>query len=215
MVTGLFLWVLPGSWNIPSGTYAHLQGLFELAPWLFLFLIPSITMRLFSEEYKSSTIELLITRPVKESQIVLGKYLAAIVLLIVALLPTLIYFYSVGHMTSPNWIIDTGSVWGSFFALLMLGATYAAIGIFASSITDNQIIAFIISLSLSFFFYAAFDLISEIPGLTNSLKHISYLGIESHYQAFSRGVIDSRDLLYFGSVIFFFLALTKWRIAKR
>ncbi len=215
MVTGLFLWVLPGSWNIPSGTYAHMQGFFELGPWLFLFLIPAITMRLFSEEYKSSTIELLITRPVREYQIVLGKYLAALLLLIIALAPTLIYFYSVGRMASPVWNIDTGAIWGSYFALLMLGATYTAIGTFASSLTDNQITAFILSLSLSFFFYAAFDLISAIPGLTGLLKYLSHLGMESHYQAFSRGVIDSRDLLYFASVILFFLALTKWRIAKR
>lgn len=172
-------------------------------------------MRMLAEEFKSGTMELILTRPVSELRVVMGKYLAATSLIVAALAPTLIYFYSVYQMADPQGNVDTGAIWGSYIALFMLGASYAAIGLFASSVTDNQIIAFILALLISFFFYAAFDLIATIPGMQSTLGFVAYLGIESHYQSFSRGVVDSRDLLYFGSIIVFFLLLSTWKISRR
>src|SRR6056297_3528900 len=143
LVNGFFLWLFPGQLNIPENGYATLSPLFFLSPWLFLFLVPSITMKLLAEEKQNGTIDLLFTRPLTEMQIIMAKYLAGLSLVLLSLLPTLIYFYSVSQLGSPPGNIDTGGTWGSYIGLFFLGGIYTAIGIFASAITDNQIVAFI------------------------------------------------------------------------
>jgi ABC-2 type transport system permease protein len=214
-LTGLFLWVFPGQYNILDSGYAQLNGLFSLAPFLYLFLIPAITMRLFAEEKRMGTIELIYTRPIGKLQIVGAKYLAGMLLVVVSLLPTLFYFASVYIMAEPVGNVDTGAFWGSFIGLLFLAAVYVAIGIFTSACTSNQIIAFVFAVTLSFGFYFGFDLISSLilSGTTQTV--VSSFGINSHYASMSRGVIDSRDVVYFLSVIFLFLLTTRWIIRAK
>jgi ABC-2 type transport system permease protein len=212
---GLFLWVFKGNLNIMDNGYATLESLFILAPWIFLFLIPAITMRTFAEEKKSRTIELLLSRPLSDMQIILAKYFAAIVLILLSILPTLIYFYSVSRLGSPPGNIDSGGTWGSYIGLLFLAGIYAAIGIFISSLTENQIVAFIISLLLCFLFYIGFDYLSSLDIFGGISTFIVKLGINEHYRSMSRGVIDTRDMLYYISVIFIFLLLTKIVLQSR
>lgn len=215
VTTALFLWVIPGSWNIPMSGYATLDGFFELAPWLYLFLIPAITMKTFAEEYRSGTIELIFTRPISTTKIILSKYLAAGTQLLIILIPTFIWFYSVSAMAQPQGNIDFGAIWGSYIALLLLGSCYAAIGMFGSSLTDNQVVAFIITLALCFFMYSGFDLLGSAPGINSVTGYMTSFGIESHYQSMSRGLIDSRDVLYFLSVIIFFILLTRFVLKRK
>ena len=167
LVTGLFLWIFPGNYNIPDNNYATLQGLFTLAPWLYLFLVPAITMRMFADEKRSGTIEILLTRPLADFQLVMAKFLAGLVLVVFSLLPTLLYFLSVYLLGNPVGSIDTGATWGSFMGLFFLATIYVAIGIFASSLTDNQIVSFIFGMSLSFIFYLGFEFVAsaEVPYL--------------------------------------------------
>lgn len=195
--------------------YATLDPLFALAPWIFLFLVPAITMRMFAEEKKSGTIELLFTRPVSEWQIVFSKFFAAWLLVIISLLPTLIYYISVYMLGSPVGNIDTGGTWGSYLGLIFLGGIYAALGVFSSSITDNQIVAFIVAVLFSFIFYLGFGLFATIFSQGEIVYAIEKLGIEYHYQSISRGVIDSRDLIYFAAVIFIFLYSTRYQLISR
>lgn len=215
LTTSLFLWVIPGNWNIPGSGYAVLDGLFELAPWLFLFFVPAITMKLFSDEYRSGTMELIITRPVKEHTVVIAKYMATLTLLALTLIPTFIWVKSVSFMAQPAGNIDTGAITGSYIALFLLGSSYASIGIFGSSLTDNQVVAFLISLALSFLVYSGLGLLGSAPGINAVTGYMENLGIEQHYLSMSRGVIDSRDLLYFASLILFFLSATVIAISKR
>ncbi|MGQ1783997.1 gliding motility-associated ABC transporter permease subunit GldF [Saccharicrinis sp. GN24d3] len=215
VLTGLFLWVIPGEMNILFGGYATLDSLFYLAPWLYLFLVPAVTMRLFAEEKRSGTIELLYTRPLTEFHIVLAKYLAGFTLVVISLLPTLIYFYSVVQLGNPVGNIDYGGTWGSFVGLLFLAGIYVAIGVFCSSLTDNQIVSFVIAVLLCFVFYYGFEALSQLVPGSNSQSLIVYLGIDEHYQSMSRGVIDSRDLLYFISVITLLLFLTRTVMGSR
>ncbi|MDX8340630.1 gliding motility-associated ABC transporter substrate-binding protein GldG [Draconibacterium sp. IB214405] len=205
LVTGLFLWIFPGNYNIPDNNYATLQGLFTLAPWLYLFLVPAITMRMFADEKRSGTIEILLTRPLGDLQLVLAKFLAGLVLVVLSLLPTLLYFLSVYLLGNPVGSIDTGATWGSFMGLFFLATIYVAIGIFASSLTDNQIVSFIFGMSLSFIFYLGFEFVasSEVPYLAEQL--FSWLSINDHYLSISRGVVDMRDILYFIGMAFLFL----------
>jgi ABC-2 type transport system permease protein len=161
LVTGLFLWVFPGAYNIPDNGYATLEGLFSLAPWLYLFLVPAITMRFFADEKRTGTLEILLTRPLSDFQLIFAKFLAGMVLVTFSLLPTLLYFLSVYLLGNPVGSIDTGATWGSFFGLFFLAAIYVAIGIFASSLTDNQIVSFILAMVLSFIFYLGFDFIAS------------------------------------------------------
>lgn len=209
LLTGLFLWVLPGDLNIIYGGYASLESLFYLAPWVYLFLVPAITMRLFADEKKMGTLDLLLTRPISIFKIVLSKYLAGLVLVLISLLPTLLYVFSIVRLGNPIGNIDMGGTWGSYIGLFFLASVYVAIGIFASSLSDNQIVAFVIAVVLSFVFYAGFDSLAELPGLKSISENIRLLGIDSHYSSLSRGVIDSRDLIYFVSIVFFFVYLTK------
>jgi ABC-2 type transport system permease protein len=195
--------------------YATLEALFMLAPWIFLFLIPAITMRTFAEEKKSRTMELLLSRPLSDMQIVLAKYLAAMVLVVLSILPTLIYFYSVGRLSSPPGNIDSGGTWGSYAGLLFLAGIYAAIGVFVSSLTENQIVSFIISLLLCFMFYIGFDYLSSLDIFSGISAFVVRLGINEHYLSMSRGVLDTRDMLYYFSVIIIFLLLTKIVLQSR
>ncbi len=212
LVLGLFLWVFPDS-SILNYGYAGLDSLFNTAPYLFMFLIPAITMRSLAEERKEGTFELLLTRPLADWQIVLGKYLAGLLLVFFALVPTLIYYYSVSALGSPQGNIDTGGVIGSYIGLFMLGAIFCAIGLFASSISKNQIIAFTIAVFLCFFFYNGFDSLSQLLSL-QSLS-LESLGITEHYESVSRGVLDTRDLSYFVILTGLFICLTLFVLIRQ
>jgi len=215
LANGLFLWVFKGNLNIPDSGYATLESLFILAPWVFLFLVPAITMRMFAEEKRIRTIELLLTRPLADMQVVLAKFMSAFILVILSIIPTLIYFLSVSRLGAPPGNIDTGATWGSYFGLLFLAGIYTAIGIFISSITENQIIAFIFTLLISFIFYIGFDYIASLDIFGSLANVIVKFGINEHYRSVSRGVIDTRDILYYLSVIFIFLLLTKIVLQSR
>lgn len=215
LVNSLFLWVLPVDSNIINFGYSNIDGLFIIGPFVFLFLIPAITMRSFSDEKKSGTIELLVTRPVTDLQIVMAKFLASWTLVFVALLPTLVYFFSVYRLGYPVGNIDTGATWGSYIGLLFLGGAFVSIGIFCSSITDNQIIAFVLSVVVCSFLYIGFELIYTYSIFGNLDLFIKDLGMNAHFTSLSRGVVDSRDVVYFLSVIAIFLMLTKFSIASR
>jgi len=209
LLISLFMWIVPGQFNVIGNGYATLDSLFALAPWVFLFLVPAITMRMFAEEKRSGTLDLLYTRPVSELQIILAKFLASWALVLFSLLPTLIYFWSVSRLGSPQGNMDMGGTWGSYIGLLFLGGIYAAIGIFASSLTGNQIVAFILAVFLSFLMYLGFEYLSGIAGTGSTAFLVSRLGISYHYNSVSRGVIDSRDMLYFAGVILLFIVGTR------
>ena len=212
LVLGLFLWVFPDSSIIDYG-YAGLESLFSVAPFLFMFLIPAITMRSLAEERREGTFELLLTRPLTDWQIVLGKYFASLVLVFFALLPTVVYYYSVYTLGNPQGNIDTGGVIGSYMGLFLLGAAFTAIGLFASSVSKNQIIAFTIAVFVCFFFYSGFDSLSQLLALQNlSLEN---LGITEHYQSVSRGVLDTRDLAYFVIITGLFICLTLFVLIRQ
>ena len=212
VVLGLFLWVFPQSSILDYG-YAGLDSLFSTAPYLFMFLVPAITMRSLAEERREGTFEILLTRPLTDWQIVMGKYLASLLLILFALLPTLVYYYSVYTLGNPQGNIDTGAVIGSYIGLFLLGAGFAAIGLFASSITKNQVIAFVIAVFLCFFFYSGFDSLSQILSLQNLT--LENLGITEHYESISRGVLDTRDLVYFVVLSALFIWLTIFVLLKQ
>lgn len=214
LVLSLFLWVFPDTSILDYG-YASLDSLFNTVPYLFMFLIPAITMRSFSEEKREGTFELLATRPLTDWQIVLGKYFASLTLVLFALLPTLVYYISVYQLGVVVGNIDSGAVIGSYIGLFLLGATFVAIGIFSSSLTKNQIIAFTIAIFLSFFAFSGFDSLSQILSLQSFDSVLINLGINEHYQSISRGVLDSRDLIYFLSMIALFLLITKTILGGR
>lgn len=281
LLTGLFLWVFPN--NILDSGYADLAPLFFIAPWVFLFLVPAVTMRSFSEEKRTGTIEVLLTKPLTELQIVLAKYLASVLLIVVALLPTLVYVWSVDQLSTSvtavpveqvnerwiiffvlaianaigsiiwlwrrgrkrgwnmmgwiiravivlawiglfaivlNWLlfiggIDAGGTWGSYLGLFFLAACFAAVGVFASSITDSQIVAFLIAVFLCFFLYMGFDLIANFDVMGGLEGPIKAIGIQDHYASMSRGVIDLGDVLYHLGAIVIFLLLTRTALQSR
>ena len=218
-VISLFMWIIKNDTNTDSNVldngYANIDPLFTIAPWLFLFLIPAITMRSFADEKRAGTIELLLTRPLTDLQIILAKYFAGFLLVLFALLPTLIYYYSVHQLGSPVGNIDTGGMWGSYIGLLFLGAAFVSIGIFASSISENQVVSFIIALFLCFFIYTGFDFISSFSLFGKVDNLIISLGINSHYISMSRGVIDTRDVIYFISLIAIFVLGTRTVLESR
>ncbi|TXB67071.1 gliding motility-associated ABC transporter permease subunit GldF [Vicingus serpentipes] len=211
----LFLWIFPGETNILDSGYATIAPLFYIAPWVFMFLIPAITMRLFAEESRTGTIELLLTKPLTDFQIVLAKYIAGFSLVLFSLLPTLVYFYSVYNLGAPIGNIDVGGTVGSYFGLLFLGSVFVAIGVFSSAITNNQIISFIVSVFLCFFCFIGFESISSLQLLGPIDDIIIKLGINAHYMSMSRGVIDTRDVIYFLGIIMLFLLFTKTTIGSR
>jgi ABC-2 type transport system permease protein len=214
-IISLFMWVFPGEMNILDAGYANIDTLFVIAPWVFMFLVPAITMRSFADERKSGTIELLLTRPLSDIQIVLAKYLAGITLVLLSLIPTLVYYMSVHLLGNPVGNIDTGGMWGSYIGLFFLSSGFVAIGVFASSITENQIISFIVAVFLCFFFYLGFDSISNLALFGKVDALIIQLGIQEHYISMSRGVIDTRDVVYFLSLAAFFILLTKTVLESR
>lgn len=213
LVNGLFIWVFPGNFNVLDSGYSTLDSLFNLAPWLFLFLIPALSMKMFADEKKTGTIDLLLTRPITDFQIVFAKYLAGLMLVIITLLPTLIYYFTLNLLGNPVGNMDSGGFWGSFIGLFFLAASYTAIGIFSSSLTDNQVVAFILAVLISFSFYLGFDFIGSLFSVLEST--IVKFGINEHYKSMSRGVIDSRDLIYFISLIVLFLAFSRMKIQSR
>jgi ABC-2 type transport system permease protein len=215
LMLGLFLWIFPMQFNILDNGYANLDGLFLLAPFIFLFLIPAITMRSFADEKKSGTLELLMTQPLTEMQVVLAKFFAGLILVVIALVPTLIYYLSVYLLGLPAGNLDSGSIWGSYVGLLFLGAAFVAIGIFASSLSDNQIVSFILAVFISFFVYMGFEFIYTFVLSGKVGLIIQSLGINAHYSSVSRGVVDTRDLIYFISVVALFIMLTKLKLESR
>jgi len=215
VLTGLFLWVFPGDFNVLESGYSTLDPMFVLAPWVFLFLVPAVTMRLFSDEKRSGTLELLLSRPLSDLKIILSKYLAGVVLVVLALIPTLVYYFSILVLGSPKGNLDTGGFWGSFIGLVFLAGVYVAIGLFTSSITDNQIVSFVLGVTGCFVLFLGFDYISKL-GFSGGVENfIASLGISYHYNSLSRGVIDTRDILYFASVIAVFVLFTKIVLESR
>jgi len=208
LLNGLFLWLFNGEFNILDNGFADLSSFFLLAPWILVFLIPAVTMRSFSDEKKQGTLELLLTKPLSHLQIVLGKYFGAFILIAIALLPTLLYVYTINQLGSPQGNLDVGSTLGSYFGLLFLVAAYISIGIFSSTLSDNQIVSFIIAVFFCFFFYIGFEGVADFTSST----FIEQLGMSSHYKSMSRGVLDTRDILYFLSVTILFILLTSRRI---
>jgi ABC-2 type transport system permease protein len=211
----VFLWWFHSKINILDSGYASLESLFFIAPWVFLFLIPAITMKSISEEKKTGNMDLLLTRPLSEMQIILAKYLACVSLAVISLLPTLIFYFSVIQLGNPFGNIDIGGTWGSYIGLLFLAAIYTSIGIFSSSLSENTIIAFITAVLLCFFFYLGFNSLADLTHTGQTGNLLLNMGIDAHYKSISRGVIDSRDLIYFLSVIILFLYLTLLKLRSR
>lgn len=215
LATSLLLWVIPGPYNILESGYAQIDGLFMLAPWLFLFLCPAITMRLFAEEKQNRTWDLLQTAPIKRWKIVLGKYLASWLLAIIALLPCCIYYFTVSYIAEPMGNVDSGAFWGSFIGLIFLVGINTSVGTFASSLTHNQIVAFILGLIICFLLFYGFDIVGSFFSKGEVVSAIEWCGFDAHYKSISRGILDTRDIVYFLSVSAIFVLLTTKRIEKR
>ena len=213
LVNGLVLFVLKD--NILEFGYATLDEFFSFAPWVLMFLVSAITMRSFSEEFRGGTFEILGTRPLSSWQIVTGKFFGSFIVVLVALIPTLVYYFTINHLAVTTGI-DSGAAIGSYLGLMLLTALFIAIGICMSSFTTNSVVAFIVSLIACVLFYYGFSALSELPVFKNGADYyIEMLGIKFHYQSISRGVIDTRDVVYFVSLIIFFLLVTKQNLAKR
>jgi ABC-2 type transport system permease protein len=224
LINSMFLWIFKGAFNIFDLEMANIDSLFIISPWVFLFLVPAITMNMFAGEYKSGTMELLLTRPLTEFQIVFAKYLASVVLVLVALAPTLLYLFSIYFLADPVGNVDFAAIFGSYIGLFFLAAIYSALGIFASSLTKNTIISFLLGLLFCYVFFLGFENISysvkdlqRLPLISSGKlsNFIISLGINDHYRSMSRGVIDSRDVVYFLSVISIFIFVTKLRLESR
>jgi ABC-2 type transport system permease protein len=212
LLSGLFLFVFPDTSLFEYG-YASLDDFFRLSPWILMFLIPAVTMRTFSEEFRSGTWETLRTRPLRIREIVLGKYLAALLIALLSILPTLVYVFTASRLSSGG--IDGGGIAGSYIGLFLLAAVFTAVGVSCSSLTSNPVVSFLLAASVCFTLHTAFDAVAGIPALSGRIGYfVEMLGIESHYRSVSRGVVDSRDLFYFLSVILFFLYLTAARLSK-
>ncbi len=214
-ILGLIMFVFPDT-SLLNYNYATLDQLFDIAPMVFAFLIPAVTMRSFAEEHQTGTIELLATRPLTDLQIVLGKFFASLALVVFALLPTLLYYYTVYQLGSPKGNLDSGAIMGSYIGLIFLAGTFVSIGVFASSLANNQIVGFILATFLCFIFHWGFYLFSKLPVFVGRVDDIVQLiGIDSHYASISRGVIDTRDIIYFISVIGIFVAMTVASLERR
>lgn len=211
---GLLIWVFPETSVLDYG-YADLDTLFFMGPYVFVFLVPAITMKSFAEEKKLGTLELLLTKPLNDWQILFGKFLAAFALVLVALIPTWIYYFSVYRLGNPVGNIDTPGVIGSYLGLALLGGVFCSVGILASSSTTNQIVAFILAAFLCFILYSGFDSLSTLAAGSAVVLWIRQLGIVYHYEAMSKGLVDSRDLIYFGSVMTLMMILTKTILGSR
>lgn len=198
--TGLILWVFPDT-NVLDYGYATLEPVFSFGPYVFLFLIPAITMRSFADERKSGTLELLYTLPFRSWEIICGKYFASLFLVLFSLLPTLIYYYSIYQLGSPVGNLDSSGILGSYIGLFFLGGVFAAIGVFCSALTQNQIVSFILAAFLSFVFYQGFEAIAAINVWGKWSFYLEQLGISFHYASISKGVLDFKDFAYFIGLI--------------
>jgi ABC-2 type transport system permease protein len=214
VTTGVFLWIIPSS-SILSYMIADLGSMFATAPTLFLFLIPAVTMRSFAEEKKAGTIELLLTRPLSDLDLILGKFFAAFALVVFSLIPTLVYYGTVYWLGLPMGNIDSAGVAGSYLGLFLLAAVFVSIGLLASSLTDSQIISFLLALVFCFLLYYGFDLLAGINVWGTWSEYLSALGMAHHYQALSKGVIDTRDVVYFFSLLAFMLSTTRLVLSTR
>jgi ABC-2 type transport system permease protein len=212
---GLFLWIIPETSILEYG-YASLEQYFKLAPWFLMLLIPAVTMRSFADEFRSGTIEWLSTKPLKELDIILGKYFASLALVAFALIPTLVYVFTISNLSAIPNNLDTGSIIGSYIGLLFLATGFTAVGVFCSSLTNNQVVAFLIALFSCYLFYVGFEALSKIPSFTGGIDYyLSMVGMSFHYNSISRGVIDTRDVTYFTSVVILFVALTRISLNRR
>jgi ABC-2 type transport system permease protein len=212
LINGLFLWVFDDDFNVLNAGFADLTSFFYLAPWILIFLIPAITMKTFADEFRSGTIEILKTRPITNVTLVLGKFFAISTLLIIVLIPTFVYVYSIHELGNPVGNLDYGSISGSYLGLFLLASSFASIGIFTSTLSKNQVVAFLLGICMVFLFYYGFDAVSSLFG--DYSYTIKLFGMNEHYKSISRGVIDSRDLLYFMSIIIFFLFVSKQKLTN-
>lgn len=210
VLNGLFLFVFDGEFNILNNGLASLESFFFIAPWISIFLVPAVTMKSFSDEKKQGTLELLLTKPITPLKIVLGKYLGSLSLILLAVIPTLLYVYTISQLEGAAGSLDFGQTFGSYFGLFFLLASYTAIGIFTSSLSDNQIVAFILAVFISLLMYIGFDGLSSIESLGG--MRLEQIGMAEHYRSISRGVIDTRDLIYFLSVSAMFIVLTRFNL---
>ncbi len=217
IASGLFHWIISMNTNLLQGTEADLIPFFNLSPVIFLILIPAITMRSIAEERRTGTIELLFTRPISDFQILMAKYLAGVSLMVIAIIPTFVYYISMHYLGNPVGVIDDGATFTSYIGLILLGAVFVAIGIFASSITNSQIVAFIVAMFLSWFFYDGLTLLGSFNLMGRFDYVFQYVGLSFHYDSIKKGVIDTSDIVYFLSVIaiFIFAALTVIKSIKK
>lgn len=211
---GLLLWVFPDTSVLNYG-YAELGAFFSLSPYVFLFLAPAITMRTFAEERRSGTLELLLTKPLTDWALVLGKFLACWALIFLTLLPTLVYYVSVYQLGNPAGNIDSAAVASSYLGLLLLGGVFAAIGVATSALTDSQIVAFLLAVFVCFLLYVGLGALANLDGLGGAGYWLGQLGLDAQYNALGRGLVDSRNVVYLFSWIAFALLLTRWRISER
>jgi ABC-2 type transport system permease protein len=214
LINGLFLWVFEGELNILNAGFADLSSYFYLAPWVLVFLIPAVTMKSFSEELNSGTLELLKTKPLSFWNILLGKYIGAMLLIGVAILPTVVYVYSIYKLGNPVGNIKLGTTFASFFGLFLLITTYTSIGIFASTLSKNQIVAFVVAVFTCFFFYHGFEALASFDSMGGNDYLIEQIGMSAHYKSVGNGVIDTRDLVYFLSITIFFLFIAKKNLER-
>jgi ABC-2 type transport system permease protein len=215
LINSLFMWVLPGEWNVLDSGYAGLDTIFSLSPWIFLFLVPAITMRMIAEEKRLGTIELIYSRPITERAFVYGKFISAVALVFLSLLPCLVYYFSVYYLGETPGNLDKGGTLGAFAGLFFLASIYASAGIFASSLTDNQVIAFLVSVLICFILFTGFDSFAYLPGLKKLNEFVIRLGINEHYKSMSRGVIDLNDAIYFITVVIIFNEATRLTLLSR
>ena len=208
ILTGLFLWIIKGN-NVFDLGIASLQVMFEIAPYILIFLVSAITMKSISDEKRLGTLEILTTKPITDTAIIAGKFFASVTLIAIAIVPTLFYFYAVYQLATPIGNVDIGATIGSYFGLILLAACYASIGMFSSSLTDNQIVALITSMLLNFFFFGVLSMLCEASWLNFIGKSLEWFGLEFHYDSISRGLVDTRDVIYFVGFILVFLGLTK------
>lgn len=215
LINSLFIWIFPGEWNIFDNGYAGLDTLFFLSPWVFLFLVPAVTMRMIAEEKRLGTIELIYSRPITERGIIWGKFLASVFLVLLSLLPCFIYYVSVYLLGESPGNLDKGGTWGAFIGLFFLASVYSSAGLFASSLTNNQVIAFIIAVLICFILFMGFDSIAYLPGFKNLDEFVIRLGINEHYKSISRGVLDIKDTVYFIAVVIIFNEATRLQLLSR
>jgi ABC-2 type transport system permease protein len=212
---GLFLWLIPDTSILDYG-YASLDQYFKLAPWFLMLLIPAITMRSFADEFRGGTIEWLSTKPLTDLNIILGKYFAALTLVAFALIPTLVYVFTINNLSAIPNNLDTGGIIGSYIGLMFLASGFTAVGVFCSSVTNNQVVAFLIALFACYLFHSGFEALSKVPSFTGGIDYyLSMVGMSFHYNSISRGVIDTRDVIYFISVVILFIALTRISLNRR